>query len=94
MLSIKIKTGITALFMITAAVLSSQTYAQMAGKNVILVHGLQPAQLMRDTVTEAEVSSDGQNYWSDFWGQYADDRLDWSSKSRLDADTAQRLTTK
>lgn len=94
MLSIKIKTGITALFMITAAVLSSQTYAQMAGKNVILVHGLQPAQLMRDTVTEAEVSSDGQNYWSDFWGQYADDRLDWSSKSRLDADTAQRAYDK
>lgn len=91
---IKIKAGITALFLLTAAVLSSQANAQMAGKNVILVHGLQPAQLMRETVTAAEVTADGENYWSAFWGQYADDRLDWSSKSRLNADTAQRAYDK
>ncbi|WP_430460232.1 hypothetical protein ACQUQU_13540 [Thalassolituus sp. LLYu03] len=94
MFSIKIKTAVTALMFMTTAVLSGQASAQMAGKNVILVHGLQPSQLMRETVTSAEVTSDGENYWADFWGQYADDRLDWSSKSRLSDDTAQRAYDK
>lgn len=94
MLNIKIKAGITALFLLTAAFLSSQVNAQMAGKNVILVHGLKPEQLMRATVTDAEISAEGESGWATFWGQYGDDRLDWSSKSRLDADTAQRAYDK
>lgn len=94
MLTIKIKMAITAVCLTAATLLSAQAQAQMAGKNVILVHGLQPAQLMRDSVTPQEVTSDGANYWSAFWGQYADDRLDWSSKSRLNADTAQRAYNK
>ncbi|KZZ50120.1 MAG: hypothetical protein MK185_03485 [Saccharospirillaceae bacterium] len=57
--------------------------AQLAGKNVILVHGLQPGQLMQASIDDRQVEQDGANYWSAFWAQHADDRLDWSSKQRL-----------
>ncbi|MEL7400189.1 MAG: hypothetical protein AAFN68_06405 [Pseudomonadota bacterium] len=57
--------------------------AQIAGKNVILVHGLQPGQLMQESITANQVEQDGASYWSAFWSQHADDRLDWSSKERL-----------
>ncbi len=94
MLTIKIKALITALFLLSAALFSLSVQAQMAGKNVILIHGLKPAQLMRETVTGQEIISEGEAGWSEFWGQYGDDRLDWSSRSRLDADTAQRAYDK
>ena len=94
MLNKKIKTAVGALCFTAAAFMGSAAQAQIAGKNLILVHGLKPDQLMRETVTAQEITTDGAQGWADFWGQYADDRLDWSSKSRLNADTAQRAYNK
>lgn len=76
------------------SLLSWSAHAQLAGKNVILVHGLQTSQLMREQVTDAQVEQEGADYWNEFWNQYADDRLDWSSKSRLGGDTAVRAYNK
>src|SRR5690606_39355724 len=89
MLNKKIKTAVGALCFTAAAFMGSAAQAQIAGKNLILVHGLKPDQLMRETVSAQEISAEGAQGWAEFWGQYADDRLDWSSKSRLNADTAQ-----
>lgn len=94
MLNKKIKTAVGALCFTAAAFMGSAAQAQIAGKNLILVHGLKPDQLMRETVSAQEISAEGAQGWAEFWGQYADDRLDWSSKSRLNADTAQRAYNK
>lgn len=68
--------------------------AQLAGKNVILVHGLQPGQLMQESLGAQQVEQDGANYWSAFWLQHADDRLDWSSKQRLQQGIAESAYNK
>ena len=94
MQTIKIKVLLAALFLLTAALLSGHSYAQLAGKNTILVHGLQTLQLLQDEVSSQQVSRDGEAYWEDIWGPLGDDRLDWSAKSRLDGDTAQRAYDK
>ncbi|WP_221795137.1 hypothetical protein [Oceanobacter mangrovi] len=76
------------------ALASLPTQAQLAGKNLILVHGFSPYQIMSDSVSEARVSSDADEYWTDFWGQYGDDRLDWSSKERIEDGIAERAYNK
>lgn len=94
MLNTKIKTALGALCFSAATLMSGAANAQIAGKNLILVHGLKPNQLMQENLSPQAISQDGAQGWAEFWGQYADDRLDWSSKSRLNADTAQRAYDK
>jgi len=84
----------TRLFAAVVLLLSMSAQAQIAGKNVILVHGLQPGQLMLDSMPASQIEQDGANYWSAFWAQHADDRLDWSSRDRLEQGIAQQAYDK
>ncbi len=47
---------------------------------IVLVHGFQPGQLF----SQPDVSSDGENYWSGYWGSRADMRIDWPSTERIE----------
>ena len=64
--------------------LSAPATAQIAGKNVVLVHGFQPAQLSNPPTSNAAVSADGANYWQEFWGARAQARIDWDSTQRIE----------
>lgn len=79
---------------LTAALCSSPASAQLGGKNLILVHGFSPDQIMSDEVSEARVVTDADSYWEDFWNQHSDDRLDWSSKERIEGGIANRAYNK
>ena len=52
----------------------------------ILIHGFQPAQLMNAAGTD--VVADGANYWSSYWDQLADERIDWPSYERIEGKIA------
>ncbi|WP_105167990.1 hypothetical protein [Pseudoalteromonas sp. T1lg23B] len=52
----------------------------------ILIHGFQPGQLLNPNGTN--VVSDGQSYWTSFWGNKADERIDWPSYERLEGKIA------
>lgn len=68
--------------------------AQLAGKNVIAIHGFQPGNLMSGEQTDQQVSQNGENYWADFWLQHADARIDWDSNDRIEDKTAERIYDK
>jgi hypothetical protein len=68
--------------------------AQLAGKNVIAIHGFQPGNLMAGAQTDQQVSQNGESYWSDFWLQHADARIDWDSNDRIEGKTEQRIYDK
>jgi len=68
--------------------------AQLAGKNVIAIHGFQPGNLFSGTQTEQQIIQNGESYWSDFWLQHADARIDWDSNERIEGKTAERIYDK
>ncbi len=65
--------------------------AQLAGHNVILVHGFQPDNLYNQPSGDAQIRQNGENYWSDYWNTRAEARFDWNSYDRIEEGTAQRL---
>jgi len=52
---------------------------------IVLIHGLQPLQL----INNSDVSAGGQDYWSGYWDNLADARIDWPSYERIE----QKITT-
>lgn len=70
--------------------LSITANAQIAGHNVILVHGFTPDHLINHPDAEA-VKVRGESYWSDYWGQHAEARLDWPSHKRIEGGIATAL---
>ncbi|MBQ4845931.1 hypothetical protein [Pseudoalteromonas sp. MMG005] len=52
----------------------------------ILIHGLQPQQLISASATNVE--ADGASYWSSYWGQVSDERIDWPSYERIEGKIA------
>lgn len=56
--------------------------AQLAGKNVILVHGFQSYQL-EERPGDAALQTNANNYWSAYWGQRAERAFYWSSADRI-----------
>ncbi|NOU50971.1 hypothetical protein HG263_10550 [Pseudoalteromonas sp. JBTF-M23] len=52
----------------------------------ILIHGFQPSQLINPNGTN--VVSDGESYWSSYWGNKADERIDWPSYERIEGKIA------
>lgn len=68
--------------------------AQLAGKNVIAVHGFQPGNLTSGNLSQQQVDQNGESYWSDFWLQHAEARIDWDSNDKIEGETAQRIYDK
>ena len=65
-------------------------HAQLAGKNVILVHGLQADDLADNPANQQEIDQNGDAYWQAFWASRAEARIDWGSHERVEGKTAQR----
>lgn len=71
--------------------LAATSQAQLAGHNVILIHGFQADNILSQPASATEIVQNGENYWADYWNARADARLDWDSSERIEAGTAQRL---
>ncbi len=67
---------------------SVNSLAQLAGHNVILVHGLQPDNLQTPPQSQQEVDNNGYNYWSQFWNENSEARFDWNSTGRIEGEIA------
>jgi hypothetical protein len=68
--------------------------AAIAGHNVILVHGFQPTNLIIRPKTDDKIAMNGYNYWSQYWNQRAEARLDWSSAERVEGGIAKQIYNK
>jgi hypothetical protein len=64
--------------------------AQMAGHNVVLVHGLQSAVLYEGKQTDEQLTQSAVNYWDDYWLDKGDYRIDWDTNERVAGKTAER----
>lgn len=64
------------------AVAASSAEAQLAGKNVILVHGFQSYQI-KDKPDAPALQDNANRYWSGYWGSRAERAFYWSSAERL-----------
>jgi hypothetical protein len=51
---------------------------------IVLIHGLQPQQLIFD----GDVTEGGEAYWKDYWGNVSDARIDWPSYERVEGKIA------
>ena len=60
--------------------------AQLAGKNVVLVHGFQPGTLGDAPANNAAVRANGADYWSAYWADRAEARIDWDSTERVEGE--------
>lgn len=74
----------------TAALFAGAAHGQIAGKNVILVHGFQQGDLADAPDSQAEVNQRGDAYWQAFWASRAEARIDWASNERVQGGTAER----
>jgi hypothetical protein len=83
----------------TAAALSlcmaAPAQAQLAGHNVILVHGFQGLS-SGEKPNSAEVVQNGEDYWArgNYWLARAEARFDWSSDERIEGKIAQEVYNK
>ncbi len=46
--------------------LSTSSWAQLAGKNVILIHGFVPSDINK-SLTDSQLLASAQHYWQDYW---------------------------
>ncbi|CAH9051927.1 hypothetical protein PSECIP111951_01675 [Pseudoalteromonas holothuriae] len=72
--------GVFILCLLTSFTAHSNDY------KTILIHGFQPSQLTNPNGTN--VISDGQSYWSSYWTDKADERIDWPSYERIEGKIA------
>ncbi|MFE8071068.1 hypothetical protein QQM79_08405 [Marinobacteraceae bacterium S3BR75-40.1] len=70
--------------------LAGSASAQLAGKNVILIHGFQSGDLSDPPASQQEVEQRGDAYWQAFWASRAEARIDWASNERVEGGIAQR----
>ncbi|WP_423186072.1 hypothetical protein ACO1PK_13200 [Alishewanella sp. d11] len=72
--------------LLTAAIFSSlvsvSANAAIGGYPVVLVHGLQPDNLA-SRPNANQVAVNGEAYWSEFWANRAEVRIDWPSQERI-----------
>lgn len=85
------KTGKAALAAtITGALLAGPAQAQLAGHNVVLVHGFQQEDLANPPADLQAVKRAGEDYWRTFWLARSDARIDWGSDGRIEGNIAQQ----
>lgn len=73
------------LFAVGVAMLLSFSAASKDHK-IILIHGLQANQITNKT--GSDVIADGDTYWETYWGERADERIDWPSYERIEGKIA------
>lgn len=87
----KITTGVVAATaLLSASLLSTSVSAQLAGHNVILVHGFQYEDLASPPSDLQTVRNNGADYWQTFWLSRSDARIDWGSDGRVEGGIAQQ----
>jgi len=70
------------LFLLLTGLITGAAQAAVGGYPVVLVHGFQPNNLQSKPTGE-EVSSNGEQYWAQYWLDRADERIDWPSQERI-----------
>ena len=75
---------------ITGSLFAGPASAQLAGHNVILVHGFQQQDLSAPPANLQEVRTAGEDYWRTFWLSRSDARIDWGSDGRVEGAIAQQ----
>ncbi|MBW4933444.1 hypothetical protein [Marinobacter sp. F4206] len=75
---------------ITGSLYAGTAQAQLAGHNVILVHGFQQEDLANPPENFQAVKTAGEDYWRTFWLARSDARVDWGSDGRIEGDIAQQ----
>lgn len=75
---------------ITGSLFAGPASAQLAGHNVILVHGFQQQDLSDPPANLQEVRTAGEDYWRTFWLSRSDARIDWGSDGRVEGAIAQQ----
>lgn len=83
------KNKIRGLLATAALTVALPAAAQLAGRNVILVHGFQKNDLINPPTSMQEVKQHGYNYWQAFWDAHADARIDYASNLRVEGGIAQ-----
>jgi len=85
------KNTLKKLAMVSSLMLGSYgANAQMAGHNVVLVHGLQSATLYQGYQSDEQIAQNAVNYWDDYWLDKGDYRIDWDTNDRVEGKTAER----
>lgn len=69
---------------------ASGAQAQLAGHNVILVHGFMMDDLSNPPANFQEVRQAGEDNWRDYWLNRAEARIDWASNGRVEGEIAQQ----
>ncbi len=75
---------------IAGSLFAGTAQAQLAGHNVILVHGFQQEDLANPPANLQEVKNAGEDYWRTFWLSRAEARIDWGSDGRVEGGIAQQ----
>lgn len=76
------KSLIAKVLILSVALVSFSAQATIAGKNVVLVHGLKVDDL-KNNPTDAQLPGLADEYWSDYWGSRAEAKLYWPSTERV-----------
>lgn len=75
---------------VTSSLFVGSAQAQLAGHNVILVHGFQQEDLANPPADLQAVKDAGEDYWRTFWLSRAEARIDWASDGRVEGKIAQQ----
>lgn len=70
------------LIVLSALLFSMGAEAKLAGKNVVLVHGLKPSDLA-DRPSDSQLPGLADQYWEEYWGSRAEAKLYWPSTERV-----------
>jgi hypothetical protein len=70
------------ILLLLAGLFSGAAQAAVGGYPVVLIHGFQPDNL-QSKPTGGQVTSNGADYWAQYWRDRADERIDWPSQERI-----------
>ncbi|MGO1501756.1 MAG: hypothetical protein ACTHWH_10815 [Marinobacter sp.] len=75
---------------LASSMMAGTAQAQLAGHNVILVHGFQQEDLAIPPANLQAIKDAGEDYWQTFWLSRSEARIDWPSDGRVEGTIAQR----
>jgi hypothetical protein len=70
------------LIVLSLLIVSVGAQAKLAGKNVVLVHGFNPLDLL-ERPADSELQGRANNYWNEYWLNKAEANLYWASTDRI-----------
>jgi hypothetical protein len=75
---------------LTGGLFAGTAQAQLAGHNVILIHGFQQEDLANAPANFQAIKNAGEDYWRTFWLSRSEARIDWGSNGRIEGSIAQQ----